>query len=373
MAGGWRVFIFAGVLLFQCSSPARREGRERKEEPEPAPTKTADAKKGNTKTAGGKAAAGKAVAAKKAGKGNKNAGKKGEEKAAGEVVNRVRYVVGDIAITELDIEQMKGTLKYLQKARLVPEDARDPVEELIKRAIVRLEATKESLLVTDARIEHEISRRKEAAGVTSDEEFQKLVEKQAGMPYRVWLEDMPYQIQKRQIIQLKVQAAPPTKEELESFYRKNRDKVGMEVAWREIVFVPRSAADERRIASVARDVHTSLSRNPRSFARVAQTHPENRSRLAAAGGYNGYEPLHELARNNNRLAGMLYQMGAGQVSPVFVEAGRYYIIQLVGRRPTPFENVRRLIQGRVMLEKEEQEFHRWIERQKKEIAIVEIK
>lgn len=296
-----------------------------------------------------------------------------KEAPAGEVVNRIRFVVGDIAITELDIDRMKETIKHLQKSRLTPEDARDPVEELIKRAIVRLEASKESLLVTDARIEHEISRRKEAAGVTSDEDFQKLVEKQAGMPYNVWLEDMPYQIQKRQIMQLKIQVPPPTTKEMEAFYRKNRDKVGVEVAWREMMFLPGSSSDEMRVASMARDVHNTLRRNPNAFPRVAKTHPENKSRAAAAGGYHGFEGLHELARTNNRLAGVLFQLSPGQMAPVFVENGRYYIIRLESRRATPFDNVRRLIQGRVMLEKEEQEFHRWIEKQKKDIAIVEIK
>ena len=328
---------------------------------------------GSSCSGGGRKRSGNANAGTAGAKGAKDVKGTAREAPAGEVVNRIRFVVGDLAITELDIEQMKVNIKYLQKGRLVPEDARDPVEELIKRAIVRIEATRESLLITDARIEHEITKRKEAAGVTSDADFQKLVEKQAGMPYSLWLEDMPFQIQKRQIIQLKVQVPPPTTRELESFYRKNRDKVGTEVAWREMMFVPHGAADEMRISGIARDVYNALRRNPGSFARVARTHPENRSRSAGAGGYHGYEALHDLARGNNRLAGVLYQMSPGQLAPVFVENGRYYIIRLEGRRATPFDNVRRLIQGRVMLEKEEQEFLHWIQKKKKEIAIVEIK
>lgn len=293
--------------------------------------------------------------------------------ASGEVVNRVRYIVGDVAVTEMDIAEMNKNLPLLQRAGAVTSKKATAVEELIRRAIVDMEAKRESLLVTDTRIENEISRRKDAAGVTSDEAFQKLVEKQAGMPYTLWLEDMPYQILKRQLIQLRVEVPPPTTEDMEKFYRQNRDKVGMEVAWREIVFRPRSNSDELRVSKMAGDLWRKLNRNPNLFPGTAKKHPENASRYAGAGGYHGYVPLHELARNNNRLAGVLFQLRPGQLAPLFVENGRYYIIMLTSRRPTPFNKVRNLIRGRVMLEKEEQAFDDWIEKMKKEIAIVEVK
>ena len=306
------------------------------------------------------------------GKKGGNTGLDDKSSADGKIINRVKYVVGNIPITHLDIEEMKTRMKYLNR-RKPKRDRKKPIDELITRAIVYLEARKESLMVTDLRIENEIQKRKDASGISDEREFREMLEKQSGMPYRIWLDEMPYQILKRQLMQLKVSVTPPTEAEMKSFYRKNRKKVGMEAAWREMVFRPRNRADERRISRVANKVYRQVRRNPRKFVKIARTHPENRSRRRRYGGYYGYTPFHKIFRRSQQLAGALFQLRKGQVSPVFVDSRkRYNIVMLVGRRATPYKKIRYVILQRIAMKKVEDGFLKWIEKKRKEIVIIEI-
>ena len=305
----------------------------------------------------------------KAGPETKNAPEpaKPAKPARGELVNAVSYVVGDIPITRYDIAEMEKNLKYLQapgeKNRISATD------ELINRAIIQLEATQESLFVSDTRIENEIRRRKETSGITDEDEFQKAVTKQTGMPYQLWVQELPHQIMKSQIIQLKVQAPPPSEEEMEAFYKANKEKVGVEVAWREVVFRfhktgPRS---ELNIAKIAREVEKKIQKEPNKFAQIAQSYPQAQYRG------HGYKPLHELARANNELAGLLFNLQAGQLGPLFRRPSEYLLVMPTGKRATPFDKLRKIIYQRLTIDKVEEAFQQWLQNKKKEIAIIEIK
>lgn len=291
----------------------------------------------------------------------------------GEVINRIRYVVGDMPITDIDIENM---MDYLQKthAPLKGVSLHDAaVDELETRAIVDLEARDESIIVSDARIENEVKRRKEFSGITDDEKFKQTVERETGLPYDVWLNDLQYQIKKRQVVQIRVNVPLPEDSEVEKFYQENRTRIGYEVSYREIVVRPTnpSIAEEQRVSQLARNVWVKVRQNPSLFDSEARNLTENVSPYRSAGGLHPYSPLQEVAQSDQILAGVLYSMGPGEISSVFRNSNnQYMIVQLVAKRPVSLDKVRDIIRQRLYIENEDKAFDEWIKRRKKEISIV---
>ncbi len=291
------------------------------------------------------------------------------------VVNQLRYMVGSVAITDLDIEAMRTDLGKLQAARrrgrkrrkARPVSRAEATRELITRSIVKLEAQKESLTISNARVENEIRAMKERASLSSDAEFRRVIERQTGHSFELWLRELPYQLMRQQIIQLRVRVPRPTEAEMRKFYNKNKKKVGFEVSYRMLVFRPRGISQERAFSRMAREAREKIAAKPSRFYRISTSYPRGKYRSY------GYRSIFDVVQGNRRLAGLLANLPPGTVGPLFVDRGRYMIVQLRGRRATPFTKVRKLILQRLAEQKRRGSFQAWIEKRKKEIAIIEIK
>ncbi len=293
----------------------------------------------------------------------------------GEIVNKVVYIVGDVPITQLDVDQMMDRIRRSKenppRGMSIRGYAKD---KLVTRAIVNMEARKESIIVSDERIDNEIERRMDFTGMKDRDRFERTVEKQTGLSFEEWVDDMRFELKKRQIIQIKVTVPVPEKSEVVAFYNKNKSKIGFEVSYREIVLKPKrgSISDEKRISNLSRDLWRNLSRNPSSFSTVARNTSDNVSIYKSAGGLHPYEPLPEIARDNQILAGVLSRMKPGQVSTVFRDrANQYYIIKMEGLRPVPLEKVEGMIRQRLYFEKEDSAFEEWMNQKKKETSIID--
>jgi putative peptidyl-prolyl cis-trans isomerase len=288
----------------------------------------------------------------------------------GELLNRVRYIIGDEPITELDIEVMKKNLLRMgRQARNLHEEA---VNELIRRALVESEARAESILVTDQKIENEVARAKENAGIKDDARFRATVEQETGMPFALWLEGLRYDLIKQQLIQIKITVPQPSEEEMKRYYAQNAARAGMEVRYREIILAPRdgSIAEEARISRLAGEIAQKSRGNPQIFGELARTTPDNVSPLRIYGGSQDYIPVSELAALDRITAGILSTLGPGQLSQAFRDSrGRYVLLLVEGKRPVSFEKVEDRVRQRLYFEKAEQAFVEWIEKKRKNTAV----
>lgn len=298
------------------------------------------------------------------------------EDRSGEVVNTVRYVVGDIPITSLDIIEME---KLLRRSKQTPPHGQAltkfAIDQLIMRAIIEMEARDESVIVSDERVQNEVKRRMEFAGIDNEDRFRKLLEKETGLKYEDWIEDLRFELKKRQIIQIKVSVPAPENSEVEEFYQKNKSKIGFEVSYREIIFrTPgNNISDEQRVSNLARDVWSRLKQNPNSFSNVARSTDENISPYKSAGGLRSYSALPDIARENQVLAGILSRLRPGEISTVFRDSSHnYYIVKMEDARPVRLEKVENMIRQRLYYEKEEEAFEKWIQDRKREISIREL-
>ncbi len=295
------------------------------------------------------------------------------EKSRGEIVNRVLYVVGDIPITVMDIEMEMARIRSSRKP--VRGSLRKvAVDRLMERAIVDLVAREESVIISDERVENTIQRRKDVMGIQDDARFRAAVERETGIAYDLWLDDLRYQIKKRSIIQIAVSVPQPEESEIEAFYHRNKARVGLEVKFREIILRPRSSSiqEEQRIAGLAREIHGKVRSDPSLFPRLARTTPDNISPLRSAGGLQAYLPISEVASRSQHIAGMLFNLSPGQISQVFRDRNNNYVLlKLEGKRPVPFYKVHDMIQQILYIQKEDESFDKWIEQKRKEISIIQ--
>lgn len=311
------------------------------------------------------------------------------EIAPGQVVNDVHYIVGDIPITSFDIEEMKKDLaqmspkagqaacgKRRRRGRARQSCEKDAVDTLIVRAILDREARKESIIISDARIEHEIEKRRGVAQLGDEKKFRSEVKKQTGMPFEIWKKNLRYQLIRRQLIQIKLAVPAPSEDEVRKFYNKKKRGLGVEIRFREIILQPRdrSLEEERRISTLARQVWREVSANPSRFGYVARKLSENRSRRRFAGGLYDYMPIQEVAERDRLLAGALYGLRPGQVSQVFRNRrNQYIIVRLEGKRAVPYEKVANGIRQMLYIEKEQEVFNGWIEEVRKKITITRVR
>ena len=292
------------------------------------------------------------------------------EVAPGEEINSIRLIVGDEPITDLDISRMEKNIRYIRK-NLRTSVREAAIEELIERAIIERVARRESIIVSDQRIQNEIDNQMRARSIETQEKFEEMIQRESGMPFEVWKDTMRVSLMRQQILQIMVSVPQPSAKEIEDFYRKNQQKIGMEFLFREITFpYTPTISQERAISQKASQVHSSLSSNPGNFASVARSLSENVSPYKFAGGLRNWEEIQSIAEEDRILAGVLYNMRPGQLSSVFRDqSGRYRIVYLQAKRPIPLEEVRALIERRLYYDQAEKAFDEWMKDQKAKLTI----
>lgn len=286
-------------------------------------------------------------------------------------VNRVRLIVGSVAITDQDVLKMKKSLRKTRRGKRNLEKL--AVDQLIERAIVGMEAEKQSIIVSDLRLQNEVKRRMQMSGVSDENKFRKSIERETGASFDHFLSEMRYQITQQHLARIVLSVPQATDREIEKFYRKNRRKIGVEVRYREMIFQGRGKT-ESEISRIAHQVQRQVRSQPASFANVARSHPQNAAASRVYGGLKNFREISEISLHNKILAGVLFNTGAGSVSPVFRDSrGRYMVIKVERKRPIPIDKVRDLIQRRLYFDRQGKVFEEWIEKRRREVAIVVLK
>ncbi|MBW7857986.1 MAG: hypothetical protein H3C43_06810, partial [Leptonema sp. (in: Bacteria)] len=184
-------------------------------------------------------------------------------KVDGEKINGVKLLVGTRPITDIDFEEGSSLVQLFKPGKVTAKQVED---FLVEKSIVDQVAEEESIVVGQERIDSEISRRMEMARETSEAAFKERIERESKVPFRLWQESLRYQMVRQQIVQIKVTIPQPDEKEIEDFYKKNANRVGVELLFREIVFPPTtSIAAAREIESKARQVANQVMQNPASF------------------------------------------------------------------------------------------------------------
>ncbi len=289
----------------------------------------------------------------------------------GEELNYVYMIVGKKSITKYEVDKISKQAEFSSKI----ENRKISTEDfLIEKLIVEQVAEEESIIVNDERLRNEIEKRRVASNVKTTEEFKTIIEKETGLSFELWKEVLRYQLLKQQIIQIRIPIPQPKEKEIEDFYNKNKNQIGIEILFREIVFPKTfSISAEKEIYEVAKKVHDQLTKNPEDFSNIAKNTKENVSLYKSGGGIRLWTPITDIAREDPVLAGAVFRLPVGMISPIFKNQNQQYVIVKVeGRRPIPIEKVRELIQMKLFYDKAEESFQNWIQQKKREMIIKKI-
>ncbi|MCC5813770.1 MAG: putative peptidyl-prolyl cis-trans isomerase [Leptospira sp.] len=292
-----------------------------------------------------------------------------------ESLNSIVAIVGGISISQIDYEN--GAERYKVISKFAPPSRKrqsfrsQVIDFLIDRAIVDIVSEEESIQVNEKRIEAEIEKRMEQTGSKDLEEFKRNVPKQTGMSFADWLADLPYQIKKAQLMQIRVSTPLPSEQEIRSWYAKNKNKVGFELRFREIAVAPKNASidEESRVYKEIADIRSQVLKDPSLFRLIASG-PRNESRFRSSGGLVNWQPAFELYKQSPTLANIATQTKVNKISEIYRdESKRYCILYMEGMRATPLESVRKGIQNVLYRDKEQQAFEDWLAGMREEVQI----
>lgn len=289
-----------------------------------------------------------------------------------ETINKVYAVVGKKSITELDYEKGEEKFNKLFKNSKSPyrgSHKTQVLDFLISKAVIEITAEEETITVNEKRVESEIDKIMENSGNQDRASFEKFISEKTGLPFEVWVSELPYQIMKNQLMQVRVPVKSPSEEEIQKWYQLNKAKVGFEFKYKEIVISPRnnSMEEETRILNEIKLIQKEIRKDGNLFNLIASS-PRNNS--IHKNGNIEWTPIGDIYKNNKFIANYLMQIEPGTVSEVFRdERNRYCIIKSEGKRNTPIELLRRYIQQILQGEKVEESFEEWIRERRKELTI----
>lgn len=292
---------------------------------------------------------------------------------APESINKIMAIVGKISISQLDFERGEEIFKVLQKQKKALKPPKGSwksqvLDFLIARAIIDITADEESIQANEKNIESEIERLMKLSQTTDKAQFEKLISEKTGLPFDIWLNDLPYQIKRGQLLQVRVSIKPPSEQEVQSWYNSNKQKVGFEIKFREICLAPRNNSDdeEQRLSNEINNIKKDARKDRDSFSLIANG-PRNQ---AYAKGINDWTPTFEIFNRSPILVNVLGRLEEGKVSDAFIDdKRRYCIVKLEGKRPTPIDTIRRNIQEIIQRERVDSSFDDWILTRRKEILI----
>jgi putative peptidyl-prolyl cis-trans isomerase len=292
-----------------------------------------------------------------------------------ESLNQILAIVGNTSISQIDFES--GSERYKIISRFAPPYRKklsfrsQVIDFLIDRAIVDIVAEEESVQVNEKRIEAEIEKRMESMGITDIEQFKRSIPAQTSMSYDQWLQDLPYQIKKGQLLQIRVSTPLPSEQELRSWYNQNKAKVGLEVKFREIAIAPKDSSieEESRVYKEITEIRAKVMKDPSVFRLIASG-PRNDSRYKASSGFVNWVPTFELFKQSSVLATITSQTKQDKISEIYRdERKRYCILYMEGSRPTPLDSVKRGIQNVLYREKEQKAFEDWLQSMRNNVSI----
>lgn len=293
--------------------------------------------------------------------------------SAAEVIDEIVAVVGNVPVTSIQLEKEKADfLKRKKKGKQfnIKTDRR-PIESqvldlLISRAIVDLVAEEESVTVPPERVDSAIKKEMEARGIKDEKQYRKMIERQLGMPYHKYRQELARQIKTQQVVQLRVSVPNPTPSQVENWYRLNKSKIGNKYFIRLIVkrFKKGDTKDEIRVNRIMNQARALALRN---FPAAAKKYSEHVSRKR--GGLVGWVRLDQLAQMDPVLAGLVNATPPGRVSRVVASGNQYLLVKVERTAPIPLDEVYDQIRMILYRQNEEAAFVKWVQDQRKNIAV----
>jgi len=194
--------------------------------------------------------------------------------------------------------------------------------------------------------------------------FVAVITKTKKISFDAYIRETKSQIMKQQLMSIAVGITPPNKKEIKAWYWAHKKKFGMELRYKQIkIYTGKSLFGQRNASKKLNKIRARVLKGE-SFEKLARQYSQDRA-TKYKGGDVGWVHIGKIDR---MVAGRVYQQlkRPGQISVVFKSlSGAYYLIKYVGRRPIPYEKVKKMIMYKLYNEKLAQQFNKWVETRKK--------
>ncbi len=235
------------------------------------------------------------------------------------------------------------------------EDDPKKVEEIVAKVCKNLEQYLADRFNTEFEIDSDLKK------------FMAFIEKKEKTDFYTFFEQMKVNIARQQIMSISVGTNPPTTEDAKKWFKKNKDKLGIEVHVKHILIIPRSSSlgDEKDANNKIEEIRKKILAGE-SFEKLAAKYSQDPG-SAGNGGDLGWQMLGQM---DPYFANAVYQMNKkNQVSAVFKSGFGYHIVKYLDRRPVTFEKVEQLILWKLYTENMAEQYVKWMEQRKKEASI----
>lgn len=319
--------------------------------------------------------------------------------------DRIVAIVNGTPVIESDVS---NKLEYVKRKKAVPEsqinnERSRVLDRFIEDALVYEAAKDQSIVVSDARVfsqlekfmkgffmkslgnieevnkiteklidrlEKTLNNKKVKEDKDLDRElerFVKYIENSEKMELESFFEELRIHIRREQVMSIAIGITPPSKKEVEDWYKSNIVKIGYEMKIKHILIKPKGntlTAQSETNAQLS-DIRQKIF-GGESFEKMAQKYSQDPA-TAGKGGDMGWVWLAEI---DPYLAGNVFKLNnINEISHVFKTNAGYHIVKLFGKRPVPLEKVENMIMYKLYTERLYTQFQKWVDKRKRESDI----
>ncbi len=291
--------------------------------------------------------------------------------AARESLNQIVAIVRNEPITEMDLQEAMGLYKK-RKGVTITKDRNiesQVLDLLISRTIVDSIASEESISISTQLVDNAIKREMEGRDVKTEEEFEKILKRDAGLSLGEYRNELARQLRTQQVVQLRVPVESPTPSEIEEWYKLNKTKLGKKYTFRIIQkrFNPSDTKDELLVSKLMKTLSGQAGKTDASFAKTASENSDHPSK--GRGGLIGPLRLDQVAQFDPMVAGVVQNTPVNRISQVFVGNGSYYMVRVSDARDIDIDEVYEMIHSILYGQKQEGAFNRWIDSVREEESV----
>ncbi len=295
---------------------------------------------------------------------------------AWEVYDRVIATVNETPIIESEVNRMNERSQIDKKipAKNVPETKSRILDSFIADSLVAQTADRESIIVSNEKVDDQIQKIMKSMNLKSAEEFQKYIEKTEKVSYDDFRDDLRKNMIRELVMLIAIGITPPSQKEAEDYYTEHKKEWSYELDIQHIMIKLNNETFEenKRVSKIIKEVYDKLVKKQSTFENLAREFSEDAASKNKAGKL-GWVAIPNIAKDDLIYANNLYRefidnQDRKEYAIVKSNAG-YHIVKVSGRRPTSFEAVSDYIYNVLRFKKMNEQFKKWVSNRRMESEI----
>lgn len=300
-----------------------------------------------------------------------------------EVIDRVLAVVNDDAITLTDFRNRKEFVRRQLTTSGRPSSDGAVLDEMIRDAILRQQAKKHSVSVSESEIDARVTDIMKQNGIQSKEIFEQMLRQQTGMSMRDYREQMRSQLLVQNLFSMVLTVREPSDEEAEDYFREHKGettnrlftpRTDVRLAWVQIAVSPTAEFREKSQKNAAASEARAQAAAGKDMNQIARKYSDDAATKSKGGELGVFSVDNAAASPAAMFALEQVEKGraAGWVSDVQEDRNGFWFVKILEVKrggAATFRDVKARIKNFLYMTKAQKEFETWLDRQVKRAAV----